>query len=312
MPTYPDIRLALTTPGQIRRRMAAAAADHVHIVTEGPLGLLARSSLPETAPPFTTSYHTRYPEYLSARLPVPERPDLCLASPLPQRGRGDAGGDAVACRRPRRQGFHQAQAVDPRRRYRAFQSASPRRSRPAAAGLPLCRPGRGREEPCAPSSTSTCLAARSWSATGRRLPISSRATRPRTFMGEHIGEDLARIYASADVFVFPSRTDTFGIVLLEALASGLPVAAYPGDRTDRRASATAWRRPVRRSAARRRWRRLNIDRAERARQKALGYSWAACAELFLKHVRAVHARPAALGVQRNRWSYRRAYRSRSS
>ena len=128
-------------------------------------------------------------------------------------------------------------------------------------------------------------------------------------MGEHTGADLARIYASSDVFVFPSRTDTFGIVLLEALASGVPVAAYPvtgpidvvGDGVggvlsdDLREAALA---------------ALDIDRAA-ARQKALGYSWPACAELFLKHVQAVHAVPAVEPQTRRVGRIRRACRSRT-
>ena len=117
--------------------------------------------------------------------------------------------------------------MDARRRHGAFQSASPWRSRPAAAGLSVCRPGRGREEPSAPFSISICPAARSWSATGRRSAISDHAIRPRISWANTWARILRGIYASADVFVFPSRTDTFGIVLLEGLASGLPVAAYP-------------------------------------------------------------------------------------
>ena len=107
------------------------------------------------------------------------------------------------------------------------------------------------------------------------------------FMGEHTGADLARIYASSDVFVFPSRTDTFGIVLLEALASGVPVAAYPVTGP----IDVRWRRHRRRTV--RGFARGRAGRAQHrpgaARQKALGYSWPACAELFLKHIQAVHA-----------------------
>ena len=115
----------------------------------------------------------------------------------------------------------------------------------------------------------------------------------------------------ADVFVFPSRTDTFGIVLLEALASGVPVAAYPvtgpvdvlGDGIGGVLSEDLGEAAL---AA------LDIDRAA-ARQKALGYSWAACAELFLEHVQAVHARRVGGSVdvgEANR-SYQRACRSRT-
>ncbi|RVA72842.1 glycosyltransferase, partial [Mesorhizobium sp. M7A.F.Ca.CA.001.11.2.1] len=72
LPTYPDIRLALTTPGHVARLIDAGKADHIHIVTEGPLGIMARRYCRNAGRPFTTSYHTRFPEYLSARLPVPE------------------------------------------------------------------------------------------------------------------------------------------------------------------------------------------------------------------------------------------------
>ena len=72
MPTYPEIRLSLTTPAAIASRIEAAAPDHIHIATEGPLGMLARRYCLSHGLPFTTSYHTKFPEYLSARLPVPE------------------------------------------------------------------------------------------------------------------------------------------------------------------------------------------------------------------------------------------------
>jgi hypothetical protein len=72
MPTYPDIRLALTTPANVSRLIERSNADHIHIVTEGPLGIMARRHCRSTGKPFTTSYHTRFPEYLSARLPIPD------------------------------------------------------------------------------------------------------------------------------------------------------------------------------------------------------------------------------------------------
>jgi glycosyltransferase involved in cell wall biosynthesis len=106
------------------------------------------------------------------------------------------------------------------------------------------------------------------------------------FLGVKTGEELADIYASADLFVFPSRTDTFGIVLLEALASGLPVAAYPvtgpldvlndglgGVLSEDLGQAV-------RAA-------LTIPRGD-ARAKAMNYSWSSCRALFLRHIRAAH------------------------
>ena len=118
-----------------------------------------------------------------------------------------------------------AQAMDARRRYRTSIRVGAAISA-CAAGLPLCRARRRREElEGFPRTRSTRQQGR------RRRRAGARHLRSRYpaahFMGEHSGEELARNYASADVFVFPSRTDTFGIVLLEGLASGLPVAAYP-------------------------------------------------------------------------------------
>ena len=105
------------------------------------------------------------------------------------------------------------------------------------------------------------------------------------FLGEHTGAELARLYASSDVFVFPSRTDTFGIVLLEALASGLPVAAYPvTGPIDVVGEAGVLSEDLGEAARA----ALTIDR-EKARQMALGYSWRACAEMFLGHIRDVYA-----------------------
>ena len=125
-------------------------------------------------------------------------------------------------------------------------------------------------------------------------------------MGEHTGTDLARIYASSDVFVFPSRTDTFGIVLLEALASGVPVAAYPvTGPIDVVGDGVGGACP--RICARPRWRRSTSTGQPRG-QKALGYGWPACAELFLKHIQRSRwrslrsARPLAAGICRDRTS----------
>ena len=186
--------------------MSAAAADHVHIVTEGPLGLIARSIKCRT--PFTTSYHTRYPEYLSARLPVPEQVTYAWL----RRFHNAAAATLVAT---------PSLAVDlaskgftklkPWTRGVDTELFNPRRRGDLglpAAGLSLCRARRRRKKLARlPRSRSARQQGRGRRRTGaRRL----RSRYPAThFMGD-IGDDLARIYALADVFVFPSRTDTFG------------------------------------------------------------------------------------------------------
>lgn len=286
LPTYPDIRLALATPARIRKEIDAAGADHVHIVTEGPLGTMARWACMKAGRPFTTSYHTRFPEYLSARLPVPESWTYAWL----RRFHNAAAATMVA-----------TPSLAAELAAKGFT-----RLKPWTRGVDteLFNPDRrddiGLPHPIFLYVGRVAVEKNLGAFLGLDLPGSKvvvgtgpamdelKALHPDAhFLGEHTGVALARIYASADVFVFPSRTDTFGIVLLEALASGLPIAAYPvtgpidvlGDGTagvlshDLREAALA---------------ALSIDR-NRAREKALGYSWRACAEMFIGHVRDVYA-----------------------
>ena len=289
MPTYPDIRLALTTPWEIRKRVAASKADHVHIVTEGPLGFLARRACLKEGRPFTTSYHTRFPEYLSARFPVPE----ALTYAWLRRFHNAAAATLVAtpslAAELAGKGFTK---VKPWTRGVNIEFFTP--SHRGDLGMP--RPvflyvGRVAVEKNLAAFLELDLpGSKVVVGDGPAMAQLKRRFPDAHFLGEHTGLELARIYASSDVFVFPSRTDTFGIVLLEALASGLPVAAYPvtgpidvvGDGTAGVLSQDLG------EAARA---ALHIDR-QKAREKAMGYSWRACAEMFLDHVRDVYADPA--------------------
>ena len=240
MPTYPDIRLAIASLGA---RSAGASRrpppDHIHIATEGPIGWLTRRDcLQAQADLHHQLSHPVSRIYLGAdRRSGMARP---MRAALFSRafGRGD-GADADHRRRPHPARLRPGPAVDARRQPRAVPPAGQARARPAAADLPVGRPGGGGKEPRGAARASTCRARPSSSATGRRAPRSSAATRTRIFSAHKQGEALADIYASADVFVFPSRTDTFGIVLIEAMASGLPVAAFPVARPDRRRRARA-------------------------------------------------------------------------
>lgn len=284
MPTYPDIRLALATPGNVRRQVAAANADHIHIVTEGPLGLLARSHCVATSRSFTTSYHTRFPEYVSARMPVPQS----LTYAWLRRFHNSAEATLVATAslrtelaakgftklRPWTRGVdtemfnpvHRTELKLPRPVFLYVGRVAVEKNLDAFLRLPL--PG-------------------SKLIVGEGPALESlRATYPDAhFPGLRRGVALAQTYASADVFVFPSRTDTFGVVLLEAMASGLPVAAYPvtgpidvvghGGVLSENLEAAALGA-------------LNIDRAA-ARERATEFSWQACADIFMSHVRAIYA-----------------------
>ncbi|HZZ60152.1 MAG TPA: glycosyltransferase family 1 protein [Roseiarcus sp.] len=226
MPTYPDIRVAITTPGQIARRIEEAAPDHIHIATEGPIGWLTRRWCLKTKRIFTTSYHTRFPEYIRARTGIPEAltyaglrrfhapsaavmaPTPTIAAELARRGfenvRLWTRGVDPALFHPR-----VGQALDlPRPIFLSVGRVAVEKNLEALLELDL------------PGSTVIVGEGPARAALERRYPRTH-------FLGAKYGEVLADVYASADVFVFPSRTDTFGIVLLEAMASGLPVAAFP-------------------------------------------------------------------------------------
>lgn len=225
-PSYPEIRLAWDARWRIGGMMTAFAPDAVHIATEGPLGMAARRVCLKRGWPFTTAYHTRFPEYVSARLPIPES---WLYAWL-RRFHGKAERVMVATRSMRDEleahGFGNIAAwsrgVDtdlfrprndnvfnlPRPIWLYVGRVSVEKNISAFLGLEL-------------EGTKVVVG------DGPMLAELRRRYPAVFFAGARQGENLARHYASADVFVFPSRTDTFGLVMLEALASGLPVAAYP-------------------------------------------------------------------------------------
>ncbi len=226
-PLYPEVPLCVMRPGRVYERLVKFRPDHVHISTEGPLGLWVRRFCRRMRWQFSTSYHTRFPEYLQelARLPeaVPYRflkwfhaRSACMMVAAP----------SLECELKER-GF-----TPPVRRWTRGVDLALFRPQ-ARTELGFARPvllyvGRVSHE----KSVRDFLKLKT---TGTKLVVGdgpARATlarehRDAIFLGYRTGESLAVGYASADVFVFPSRTDTFGIVLIEALASGLPVAAYP-------------------------------------------------------------------------------------
>jgi glycosyltransferase involved in cell wall biosynthesis len=226
MPTYPDIRVALASPRQIRRSIEESAPDHIHIATEGPIGWLTRRYCLKNRRLFTTSFHTRYPEYVFARFAVPQgltyaglryfhsaaaavmAPTPTIAAELTRRG---FKGVRLWTRGVDHTLFHPRcnRVLDlPRPIFLSVGRLAVEKNLEALLELDL------------PGSTVVVGDGPELSRLQRRFPQAH-------FLGAMHGEALARVYASADVFVFPSRTDTFGIVIIEALASGLPVAAFP-------------------------------------------------------------------------------------
>jgi glycosyltransferase involved in cell wall biosynthesis len=284
-PTYPEIRLALRPGREIGRRIDAVRPDSVHIATEGPLGIAARRQCLRRGLPFTTSYHTRFPEYVHARFPVP----LALGYAWMRWFHRPSAAVMVATRSIRRdlEGRGFANVAD---WSRGVDTELFRPDRPPALDLP--RPvhlyvGRLAVEKNLEAFLAMPLRNGSKLVVGGGPQLRAlRAQYPEVhFAGAKFGEDLARHYASGDVFVFPSLTDTFGLVLLEALACGLPVAAYPvpgpldvlGD-----SGCGVLDRDLARAAER----ALEIPRA-RCRAYALTFSWRRCAEQFLGNLHPV-------------------------
>jgi glycosyltransferase involved in cell wall biosynthesis len=225
MPSYRDLRLALPYPAKVARLIADARPDNIHIATEGPIGLAVRRYCRKRGLPFTTSFHTRFPEYIAARLPIPEswiwkalrafhRPSQAVMAATP-----------ALANELRGRGFRNV-VLWPR-------GVDTRQFHPREADLGLTRPvflcvGRVAVEKNLEAFLGLDLpGTKVIVGDGPALTALTRKYPQAVFLGARQGEALAQAYAAADVFVFPSRTDTFGLVLLEALASGLPVAAFP-------------------------------------------------------------------------------------
>jgi glycosyltransferase involved in cell wall biosynthesis len=280
-PTYPEIRLSLVGPGQMARRIEQSAPDFIHIATEGPIGIMVRSYCRKRHKPFTTSYHTRFPEYMAARFPVRESWIYALQRRFHNAGNGIMVATPTLRHELEQRGFAPllswSRGVDTK----LFR---PRRERQRNSAEPVFLfVGRIAVEKNIEAFLKLDLPGRKVVVGDGPLLDALRSRYPQVeFPGARQGEELAGYYAEADVFVFPSLTDTYGIVLLEALASGLPVAAYPvmgpvdviGDEKvgvldiDLRAAALA---------------ALEID-PQACRAYALKFSWEACARQFLDNV----------------------------
>jgi glycosyltransferase involved in cell wall biosynthesis len=284
-PTYPEIRLALGPGAATASRIQQFRPQSVHIATEGPLGLAARRHCLRHGLPFTTSYHTRFPEYLHARLPVP----LAAGYAVMRWFHRPSHGVMVATRTIRddleARGFANVKPWS-----RGVDTTLFRPDHPPALDLPkpvYLYVGRVAVEKNLGALLDLPLA------TGSKLVVGDgpalerlRARHPEVcFVGAREGVDLARHYACGDVFVFPSRTDTFGLVMLEALASGLPVAAYPvpGPLDVIGGSGCG---VLDEDLGQAMTRALAIPR-ERCRAYAGDFSWRRCAEQFLRNLQPI-------------------------
>jgi glycosyltransferase involved in cell wall biosynthesis len=226
VPTYPGLRLALPGAGAIARRIEQARPDAIHLATEGPIGHTVRGYCIRHRLPFTTSYTTRFPEYISARLPIPEAWSYAvlrrfhsaaavtmvstpsLMAELAQRGFKNLG---MWTRGVDTDLFKPEQAIDlglPRPIFVCVGRIAVEKNLEAFLSLDL------------PGSKVVIGKGPQEAELRRRFPDTK-------FFGQLEDRALAAHLAAANAFVFPSRTDTYGMVQLEALACGVPIAAYP-------------------------------------------------------------------------------------
>jgi glycosyltransferase involved in cell wall biosynthesis len=280
-PAYPGIRLAIPNKKRAWELIRAACPDFVHVATEGPVGLMTRSYCLSHQRPFTTSYHTKFPEYAAALLSVP--PSWCFAL---MRHFHNAGAGMMVATRSLQAELHQKgfARLMPWTRGVDTELYRPRAKRLFGSDRPVfLYVGRvSREKNIEAFLDADLPGPKVVVGGGPHLATLQSRFRDAVFTGPKAGEELAEHYASADVFVFPSRTDTFGLVLLEAMASGVPIAAYPVtgplDVVTQGVSGILDADIGKAARA-----ALELDRTK-VRQDAFRFSWAETAALFLHNI----------------------------
>ena len=280
MPTYPEIPIVWSAK-DLERRLLDFAPDAIHIATEGGLGWRARRICLKHKLPFTTGYHTKYPEYIRKRFPVPERWIYALLRRFHNKGEMTYVPSDSTLKALKNQGFNALTVVsrgvdtdtfNPSRRvemdfpkpiYLSVGRIAPEKNLEAFLDLDL--PG-----------TKVVV--------GRGPSLEALPTRypDAIFVGAKFGEALATYYASADVFVFPSLTDTYGVVNIEAIACGLPVAAFPvsGPKDIITQGVNGWMDDDLKIAIER---CLTLDRSQIA-DSIGGLTWDQATEQFLSHL----------------------------
>jgi glycosyltransferase involved in cell wall biosynthesis len=281
-PTYPEIRLSLLPGQRVRQRIDEFAPDALHIATEGPLGMAARGYARRHGLAHTSAYHTRFPEYVQARFGIPlgltykflhwfHGPSRAVMAPTP-----------IVKQDLEKFGFTNVvlwtRGVD-------LEIFQPQESKVLNTTRPIfLYVGRVAIEKNVEAFLKLDLPGSKWVAgEGPQLAELKSRYPEVNYLGVLSQAELAKVYAAADVFVFPSRTDTFGLVLLEALACGLPVAAYPvTGPLDVLADGGAgvMHEDLREACLD----ALKIDRAH-ARAWAERFSWRAASEQFASHLR---------------------------
>ncbi|MBU3628665.1 glycosyltransferase family 1 protein [Polynucleobacter sp. AP-Reno-20A-A9] len=283
-PTYPDIALSLFPGKEVARRIKEFAPDAMHIATEGPLGLSARAYAVKNRLPFSTAYHTRFPEYVKARTGIPlaityafirwfHKPSMAVMAPtIVVKDDLEAYGlDNVVL-------WSRGVDLDI---FKMQDSKALNTAHPIFLYV-----GRVAVEKNINAFLEIDLPGSKWVVGDGPAMAGIKEKYPEVnYLGVLQQHELAKVYAAADVFVFPSKTDTFGLVLLEAMACGTPVAAYPvtgpidvlGN-----SNSGAMNEDLREACMQ----ALKIPR-EAARAHAEKFSWRAASEQFANHLKPV-------------------------
>jgi glycosyltransferase involved in cell wall biosynthesis len=285
-PSYPEIRLAVFPGARVARLIADFAPDALHVATEGSLGMAARRYCVRRGLNFTTSYHTQFPQYLRSRLPIPLH--------LTYRWLRSFHGAGRACMVSTRTMQAELEHWGFRNVVRWQRGVDTQLFKPGSKQfLDLPRPIAVYVGRLAVEKNIDAFLAMPWA--GSKLIVGDGPERERlqesypegVFVGYRYGEDLVAHLAASDVFVFPSRTDTFGLVNLEAMACGLPVAAYPVtgpiDVIDDGVTGA-----LNESLARAAHRALTLN-PQACRERALRSSWECCTREFADNLRSLRS-----------------------
>lgn len=228
-PTYPEIRLAIGCGRQLARMLDEIQPDRIHISTEGPIGWATRSWCLKNGRHFTTAFHTRFPDYVSIRTGIPAEWIWKMMRRFHGAAERTFTATTTLAEELKAHGLanthHWPRGVD----LVQFNPSVP--PHPAFEGLPrpiLMNVGRvAVEKNIEAFLTLDVPGTKAVVGDGPALERLKAQHPDVLFLGAKHGAELAAAYRAADVFVFPSRTDTFGLVNIEALACGVPVAAYP-------------------------------------------------------------------------------------
>ena len=226
-PTYPEISLALATTSKVRSMIEDLSPDSLHIATEGPLGWIARRVAMQKKWPFTTAYHSRFPEYVNARFKVPTSWTYSILRKFHNAAVSNLTPTPAIVEDLRSKGFKSPKLWTRGVDKDIFTPSGAKH--PSSTGAPIfLHIGRLAVEKNVDAFLKLDLPGEKWVAgDGPERARLERTYKGVRWFGVLDGLSLASLYRAASVFVFPSLTDTFGLVMLESMSCGTPVAAYP-------------------------------------------------------------------------------------